>query len=506
MSNPVIENIPLAQTYFLDFLLSAAGNENPALYINERYFSYHELGERVVYAAARIAEANIRGQHIAVYLNDEVDTYAAILAVWYSGNIFIPIHASYPLGRISQIHEKASFRGIFNATENVSSHLGPQVAVWNFPESIPAEDRVPEMHRYQPDEICYCLFTSGSTGVPKGVQISYRNLSSFLESAVHLDIRPEPGAGYLQMFEHTFDLSVVSTLWPLMNRGTLYHVGNAGAKYTEIYRLLEEFQIAFAIIVPSVLNMLKPYFDEISLPGLKFLALSGEAVPADFESISKKCWPNARVFNFYGPTECTIFCTAYEMPADGCLQANGIMSIGKPVHHAQSLLSDENGNFSKSSSKGLLWIGGNQVMPGYLGQDSLTAERIKFLDGIPYYNTGDLVQRDDQGFLYYLGRIDQQVKINGYRIELSEIEYHAAQVLSRPCVALATKDSKGDQLILFVNDSQESQPQDIKERLGSRLPAYMIPEKIFFSDPFPLNANGKLDRNALRQQYEMHHP
>jgi D-alanine--poly(phosphoribitol) ligase subunit 1 len=503
MTETVNPDFLSTQWYFLDFLSSERESDSPAIYIGDRFYTYRELSERVLYAAKLISAPKFHQQHIAVYLTDEIETYAAILAIWYTGNIYLPIHPAYPPGRIQQMYQKSSFRGVFNAPEHLAGILPSEMHFWTVSEKGPSTEPEPLMHRYRPDEICYCLFTSGSTGVPKGVQINYRNLSSFLDSAERLGIRLEPGAGYLQMFEHTFDLSIVATIWPLMNLGTLYHVGAKGPKYSEVYRLLEEFNLSFAILVPSVLNMLRPYFNEIFLPGMKILGLCGEAAPADFADVSKKCWPNARFFNFYGPTECTIFCTAYEIPESGSLQKNGMMCIGTPVHHASFLISDENLVFAESFRKGILWIGGDQVMPGYLGQNDLTSERIKHMNGIPYYNTGDLVEVDDLGHLYFLGRLDQQVKINGYRIELSEIEFQSGQILSRPCVAIAIKDAKGfDQLILFVRGEVPGPSNEIRAQLGAGLPAYMIPEKIIFMNDFPLNANGKLDRNALRQQYE----
>jgi non-ribosomal peptide synthetase component F len=218
------------------------------------------------------------------------------------------------------------------------------------------------------------------------------------------------------MFELTFDLSIVSTLWPLMHHGTLYHVGNSSSKYTEVYRLLEEFQIGFAVLVPSVLNMLRPYFEEIQLPNLKIIGLCGEAALTDVMMEAKSCWPQARFFNFYGPTECTIYCTAYEIPPENCLDENGIISIGRPMHHVQFVIADEEGRVLEPGSKGLLWIGGQQVMPGYLGNEGLTTAVIREIQGQRFYNTGDIVRLDDLGELLYLGRADQQVKINGYRI------------------------------------------------------------------------------------------
>ena len=493
-------------SYFMGFLTAQEGRETSAIWVNDVYYSYADLQARVASAASLIHNQGFHQEKIAVYLKDDIHTYVAILAIWSSGNIYVPIHPSYPVYRVEQIYDVARFAAAFHLPSSWEIASNGSVLNWNLGETPIVPGEMPKVREYGTDEICYCLFTSGSTGVPKGVQISYANLKAFIESSYALDLQIAPGEGCLQMFELTFDLSIVSTLWPLMHHGTLYHVGNSSSKYTEVYRLLEEFQIGFAVLVPSVLNMLRPYFEEIQLPNLKIIGLCGEAALTDVMMEAKSCWPQARFFNFYGPTECTIYCTAFEIPPENCLDENGIISIGRPMHHVQFVIADEEGRVLEPGSKGLLWIGGQQVMPGYLGNEGLTTAVIREIQGQRFYNTGDIVRLDDSGELLYLGRADQQVKINGYRIEISEIEYNVKNALESPCAVIAVRDQKGiDRLVLFMLQNAQHTESVVQSTLMEKIPRYMVPERVLMLDEFPMNSNGKLDRKALKQQYESHH-
>ena len=176
------------------------------------------------------------------------------------------------------------------------------------------------------------------------------------------------------------------------------------------------------------------------------------------------------------------------------------------MHHVQYVIADEEGRVVEPGSKGLLWIGGQQVMPGYLGNETLTTAVIREIQGERFYNTGDIVHSDGNGELFYLGRADQQVKINGYRIEISEIEFNAKHALESPCAVIAVRDPKGiDHLVLFMLHHSKHTETSVKSTLFEKIPRYMVPERVLMLDEFPLNANGKLDRKALKNVYESHH-
>jgi D-alanine--poly(phosphoribitol) ligase subunit 1 len=484
-------------TQLFDFLYSQENDDRSAVYINERYITYLEFKNSVFSIANEIKNHKLSQSRIGVYLNDSIYTYASIYAIWITGNIYVPLHSSYPEKRLKEIASQANLSCILSSENGTNLPLDFELI---------RTDKLNDTSVFLPykhaeSDIFHILFTSGSTGVPKGVQISYGNVISFLEHIDFLKLGLTSNSGFLQPFDLTFDLSILSTLLPFMHQGTLYHVSSATVKYLEIYRLLEEFDIEFAIIVPSVLNMLKNYFDSIQLDSLKAVALSGEAVPIDLTEKWQQCCPNARFFNFYGPTECTIFCTCYEIPRTRILQRNGIVSIGSPTIMSTSLLLDEQMKEVTTSSKGELWIGGEQVSKGYVNNQALNDVLFKEINGSIYYNTGDVVERDNENNLFYLGRKDQQIKRNGFRIELSEIEYKATLALNvQTCVISKIQQESIDIILVLVKDSYKKEL--ISEVLKSQLPAFMIPNVLFEIDEFPLNDNGKLDRKKISQLYD----
>lgn len=486
------------ESNFLQFLVNSDNDHEKALCINDEFFTYRDLKFRTAKIVAHLADLGYQQQSIAVLLDDNIDTYAALLAIWYTGNVYIPIHTSYPPSRIETIIQSANVKLVFSSEENESN---PLLTTYH---SLKETDKkqLNEPFRYTQEDIVYILFTSGSTGVPKGVQINYSNISSFIRHLDVLNLGLNKQAGYLQMFELTFDLSVVSILLPFINTGILYHVSSKSVKYLEIYRLLEDYQIEFAIIVPSVLAMLRPYFNSIELPNLKAVGLSGEAVPLDLTKEWQACCSNARFFNFYGPTECTIFCTFYEIPRDHIASLNGIVSIGKVNENCRAVCLKEDGSQATEGEKSLLWIGGDQVSPGYLNNKELNQSLFMIHEGVNYYNTGDIVIKNEADEFFYLGRKDHQVKISGYRIELSEVEHSASNALNTKSVVVATEDTKGMmQLVLFVVKKGLTNA-DLLEKLKQSMPGYMVPTVILQVDEFPLNDNGKLDRKQLKEYYD----
>jgi amino acid adenylation domain-containing protein len=431
-----------------------------------------------------------------------MEVYASILAIWASGNSFVPLHSGYPAARVSHIQETTHFNLVFSQQKEVNG-VDTHTQVCKLSEVTLADNYEKiELVSVLDAEVCYCLFTSGSTGLPKGVQITYANFAAFLKGFEALNVSLPEGAGYLQMFELTFDLSILNFVWAWNHSGVVYHVGNHAIKYGEISRILEEYPVDFAIMVPSIVLLLRPFYDEIEWTRLKVLLFCGEAMTADLVMAWEKCCPQARCINIYGPTECTVVCTAYELQKGDTAAMNGIVSIGRPFGDNLYFVGDENAQAINSNEKGLLWIGGPQVMPGYLKNDDLSKKVLIEKNGQLFYNTGDLVI-ESNAQIYYLGRQDQQVKINGYRIELSEIEYNANKILPEKCAVISAKDQKGfDLLVLFIEQNTSIEKQDILKVLRNHLPEYMVPTVIIRIEQFPLNSNGKLDRKELKIRYE----
>lgn len=220
-----------------------------------------------------------------------------------------------------------------------------------------------------------------------------------------------------------------------------------------------------------------------------------------------KCAPNVEIYDFYGPTEATIYCTYYKLTRGGKnLSLNGIISIGKPMANVQAIIVDENGKVIPEKSgadyKGELCVAGDQVTIGYWKNQEKNNTSFFMKDGLRYYHTGDLCYWDRSGNIMYSGRIDQQAKIQGFRVELGEIEFHAREFLKREKRVLAIafqNKSYLTEIALFV----EAEPFDTKllaEYLRSKMPTYMIPTRILFEPFFPLNKSEKIDRNRLKEK------
>mgnify|MGYP000113805659 FL=1 len=210
----------------------------------------------------------------------------------------------------------------------------------------------------------------------------------------------------LQLFELTFDVSVVSFLYPLTLGACIYTVSPEGVKYINVIDILEKYRLTFAAVAPSLLQLLLPYFPEIQLPELKHLVVTAEASDIELLSAFRKCAPNARFMNLYGPTEGTIYCTAYPIPASACMHHHGMAAIGKPFDGIDTLILDEEGKPLPAGETGELWISGDQIMAGYWNAPDKSKEcLVQVPDGKIYYRTGDLCRKDTDGDIIYCGFI-----------------------------------------------------------------------------------------------------
>lgn len=475
--------------------------DQPAFCINDTFYSYAYLGKRISAIVDTIQESKLRNVSVGVVLEDNIDTYASILAVWSSGNTFVPLHPAHPSDRLMSVIGQAEIQLVLSPSEsyawmNLAREQNVRICQTN---QLEPSLNPPKVVNRKAEEIAYILFTSGSTGVPKGVPISVGNVESFFRNHdTRMGYAYTADDKVLQMFELTFDLSVVSFFAPLRAGACVYHVAGSNIKYTEIYRLLEEYDITSAILVPSVVSFLKPYMEDIDLPKLRYAMLSGEAVPHELTLLWMNCCPNAIFQNLYGPTEATIYCHTYTMPRSEMKSRNGIVCIGKPNLDVEAILLSEDGQLLTAGEKGELCVSGAQVTAGYLKNEEKNSEAFVEVSGKKFYRTGDLCVMDKDGDYFYLGRKDYQVKIQGFRVELSEVEHHARVCLNHTgAIALAPLDAQGNASIVLAVEGDEKQSMDLVEHLKAQMPSYMVPSRIVYIPLFPLNENGKTDRKAL---------
>ena len=476
-----------------------SGGEKTACVINEVHYSYAEFGANVAGIQNRIQRTG--GEHIGIITQNTAGTYACLLAAWLTGKAYVPINAGYPEGRISSILADSGISDVFYSTDDNSIALLKKA----FPSiqfHCTSELRGQRCFNIgaPANRTAYILFTSGTTGKPKGVPITFGNIQAFLDGFENMGYSVGPQDRFLQMFELTFDLSVVCFTVPLMFGGSFHTLPDGMIKTLALYHVLDEQKISFSLMVPSAIQLLMPYLDDIELPDLRYSQFCGEALKLDVVKKWAKCIPNARIDNVYGPTEATIYCSCLTInprKADN-LHHNGIMGIGKPMLKTQVLISGTGEH--EESNLGELCLTGEQVTPGYILNEEQNGRSFFEHEGVRYYRTGDLVFQDENGQLFYVGRADDQVKIQGYRVELSEIEVATAKILPRnQAVAVGFQHAdQGWQLALFVENLQ-TDGDELRTKLAKHLPDYMVPHQVLSVEEMPLNNNGKTDKKLLRQ-------
>lgn len=476
--------------------------ENEAFIIDDKHYTYAQLGE--ITASITHSLSEIKDEKIGIVAENRIETYAAILAVLAGGKTYVILHPAYPEERNLKIAALAGLRTLLCTSDTDRSAFG----TGHF--RIIDTDRLPgktlseqQSHSSDEERNAYIIFTSGSTGEPKGVPITRANLNAFYRAYSSLDWNLDEHDRMLQMFELTFDVSVVSLLYPLTLGAAVYTVGHQDVKHFKVFELLEKYQLTFATVTPSLLQLLSPYFDEINLPSLKYLGVSAEASQTELLERFRKSAPNATFINLYGPTEATIYCTCYRIPAsDKCKHYNGMVAIGKPFPGIRAVIADEEGNELPQGETGELWVSGRQVMKGYLDDPEKSAlVLIHRPDGQIYYRTGDLCILDGDGDIIYCGRKDYQVKIQGFRIELSEIEYTAQSFFKTPCSVAAVPllcDGICNELHLAVETTECTQSALI-EYLKEKLPKYMLPKQIHCISQFPVTNSNKTDRKKIAE-------
>jgi D-alanine--poly(phosphoribitol) ligase subunit 1 len=467
-----------------------------AFCIDDVFYTYGQLAASVRRIRAKMARGGgSRTGRVGIVTTNTLETYASIIACWFSGYAYVPLHPKNPEERRRTIMEEARIDLVLGS----GTVLGPDAEWADLDTGRETDLTETDLRMTVPedDQLMYILFTSGSTGVPKGVPITYKNLRTFVDSYRDLGFRCDASDRFLQMFDLTFDVSVASYLIPLLLGACTYTVPPDGIKYMNVYKLMQKYEITFASIVPSIINYLKPYFQEISLPRLKYCILTAEASNLNVVREWVSCVPNGQLVNLYGPTEATIWCIGYFYDNRHTKAYNDMLIIGRPFKHVGVLIVDERGNETGRGEKGELLVAGAQVTPGYVNNEERNRTAFVIKGGQRYYNTGDVCYVDEDGDIFYCGRADHQVKIQGFRIELSEIEVAVRQLFSLNTAAVVYQNALGVQQIGLFLESYPGEVESVRDALEKKLPYYMIPSTIKVIDSLPYNSSGKIDRVHL---------
>lgn len=474
--------------------------------------TYKELWDRSGQLAARIAAAGLPDrQPIPVYGHKEPFMPVCFLACVRSGHPYIPLDVNMPECRIRDIIEAAECP-LLLAAENPGFTI-PGVRIIR-PEMLRAltlevrtEERPNPRIRVSGDDPYYIIYTSGSTGKPKGVQVSTRNLNSFLEWSVRL-AGGVPGV-FLNQAPFSFDLSV-------MDLYTGFATGSAVAAIDRdlirgLPRLLEFLKKNhpnYWVSTPSFANMVlrTGEFHHWTFPTLRKFFFCGEPLKKHTALRLSQRFPTSEIINTYGPTETTVCVTSVKITRQ-MLREEGDLPVGTAKPGTEIYAADPEGRRLGPGEAGELIIAGSSVTLGYSNNPEKTEASYFVSDeGERAFRTGDLGYVDEYGMVYCSGRMDGQVKLHGYRIELGDIEKNLTQLrgIENAAVFLRKKEGHGEALAACIlqdpeEDTSYERRKWVRQSLKERIPSYMVPSRILFFHDFPMTMNGKLDRRKLEE-------
>lgn len=475
--------------------------DRKAFFIEDRFYTYKQFGGCISEIREQLKGLGRENNKIGLVINNDIQTYASIFALWFEGKCYVPLHPEWPMDRCLNIVGQMGISCVLDSSSQ-SRYISRVINTCG----IDGENHE-GCYAYaecSDDALVYVLFTSGSTGKPKGVQISRGNVAAFIDSFFKSGINITENDRCLQSFDLSFDVSVQNYLSALTKGACVYTVPYGQMKFLSVAQLIDEQRITFGSLPPSTLRYLQPYFGELDFTAFRQCILTAEACPVDLVYDWLNYAPNTQVWDFYGPTECTVYCTSYRIDGHSDTTYNGIVSIGKPMANVKAFILDEQGNVLPQGEKGELCVAGPQVSQGYWNDPDKNAAAYTILQAgggnLRIYHTGDLCFEDEHGNIFYSGRIDNQAKIQGFRVELSEIEYHAHSFLKdRNVVCIAYKNDLALDEIAMCIESVAFDTKDLVDYLRGQMPHYMIPGKFVFVDYFPINSNGKIDRKSLKE-------
>lgn len=492
-----------------------------------RPMTYGELGERsAAVASALIEDGTGAGDLVAVLGNPQAETIAGVLGVLRSGAGYLPLDPAYPRRRIADIIAHARIRTLVTTAEHlplieqarsgrdrvlllddpetghsIDGTLVPWRAIRALPSRSPRKEASSE-------SIAYVMYTSGTTGHPKGVMVAHRAVASF-HSWVEREFRVTAEDRFIPTSSLAFGASLRQVFSPLMAGGRVVPASPSLIRDpVSLAAFLQDEAITFWNSVPTLWATLLDAIDEreregltTPLQALRFVLIGGEDLPATLvRRWMARFGTRHRIFNLFGCAETIVNSVVHELKARPA-ESETTIPIGKARPGTTAFVLDAHGNPCRPGEAGILHIGGEALAEGYLHEPELTRAAFPATRWGRLYRTGDLARSDSRGVITYLGRSDDRVKIRGNRVELSEIEgtlRNHANVRDAACVAFAQDERQW--LVAFVITGADARPgweSSLRDWVARTLPPYMVPHRFLAVGRFPLNANGKVDRRAL---------
>lgn len=476
--------------------------DKKAIIFEDTSMTYQELEEKSNALAHFLLKNGAHEKEvIPILLDKSLEMIVGILAILKVGAAFLPIDVYYPKERIDYILRDANSKLLI--TNNDFIHKANSVVkalsieLSNVLYNTNSVEQIAQ--NYSPDSLAYIMYTSGSTGKPKGVMITHQNIVRLVKNNKFIEFQKEEHI--LQTGSIVFDACTFEIWASLLNGFELYIM-----KKQELLdaSLLQDYLIKNKI---TILWLTAPLFNQLCEDNphmfrtVRVLLTGGDVLSPRHINLVKTANPNLTVINGYGPTENTTFSCCFTIDK----KYTTSIPIGKPISNSTAYIVSDTGSLQPIGMPGELWVGGDGVGKGYLNNPELTSQKFipnPFGSGM-IYKTGDLVKWRKDGTIDFLGRIDHQVKIRGFRVELGEINLHICNFPGINEATTLVNTIQGEKVICtyFVSDRNIS-INDLKNHLSKFLPNYMIPTYFMRLKKFPINTNGKIDRNALPTNFE----
>ena len=507
--------------WILDELKKMSDSDRTAVIHRDRQLSFKALWEGSEKIAQYIQKHTVTKNPVLIYGNKDVEIVEIMMGSLKSGRAYVPIDITFPVERVRQIMEITETELIFNISDMPinTNDAAKVIGSDECNEILNSGDYAVsyETDWVQGEDNCYILFTSGSTGTPKGVQISKNNILNFVnwfgkQAAVS-------GEVVLNQVSYSFDVSVIQLYLYLAMGKTLFSIDKKMiSDFGELFTFLKSSDIASWISTPAFIEMCAVYdaFNRELLPKLEKIILAGEVLT---KKLTVSLWekiPGVEVINGYGPTEGTVLLTACTITRDMVEDEENELPIGKILDGAEYTIDKniekDNPVAGAAENKGELVVSSASISKGYFKNEEATAKSFFKEENKQYnsYRTGDVVY-ENNGMIYYCGRKDFQIKLNGYRIELDDISANINKIdgVENNIILPVYRDGRVAYIAAFLilnmqiwgGCSKVQRTVSIRKKLAEMLPSYMIPKKLIVLDKFPLNVNGKIDRKVLQEEY-----
>ena len=468
----------------------------------ETAYTFEQLESGAQRIAAALHDAGVgRGDRVAVLTSKRAHIPMFAASIWKLGAVYVPIDAHNPPARTDRLLNQLQPTAILGDKESLAPllQLAPMLesaallkCAGN--EASPSWSHSPRMNEEEP---AYIIFTSGSTGTPKGVMVSHHSLLDYFYNHNQV-LRFTQDSRVLSFAPFHFDVSIEDTILPLSLGAFVYQYRGIPIAAL-VRRVLTRDRITHIIAVSTVLTVITSGGSPLNstvLPDLEMIMTGAEVCDPKIINTWVRNFPKSRVINAYGPTEATIVCLTHTIEAPDAHRTRSY-PIGKPLEGVLMKIVGEDGEITQPGPEGELWIGGPQVMIGYLGEPEETAKVVVTCDGQRFYRTGDICRLDEHGLVEFVGRRDDEIKMAGRRINLREIAQVALACGTRAFAGVLTNNGTRHLGLIVISERGEAVLDSVKAHFCQEMPEYMRPHVLAYAEQPVLSSTGKTNEAHL---------